>query len=82
MRTLTSAVKADICTQTEESLVKQWTAGITGRSIHEINKKPTKDVLQELRPITRPESSVIFHARTGKLNYETISTRPTGENGW
>ena len=67
LKILTSAVKNEMRTRATENWAQKWATCTTNRTTHKINKKPSKDVLQKFRQMSRPESSVIIQARTGKI---------------
>ena len=67
MKILTSAVKAEIRTHAKNDFTKKWATGPSGRVTYKINKLTHKAVLKKFRLMSRPESSVIIQARTGKI---------------
>lgn len=67
LRVLTAAVKNEIRAQAKNTWSENWRTGTTRRTTYQLAKQSTKETLKEFKQMTRPESSVIVQARTGKI---------------
>lgn len=67
LHTLISACKTSIRSRVNQQWEEQWKTDIRGRITHKITKKPSKQVLGKFATMSRPGTSVLVQARTGKI---------------
>ena len=67
LHTLISACKTKVRARVDQQWEEQWKAEVRGRVTYKLTKKPTKHVLDKFATMSRPETSVLVQARTGKI---------------